>query len=836
MAFGPFGRRFTGPALLGLVGLAALRTDDDFATELLSRFRAYQQQRPVEKVYVRTDRDLYAAGETIWLAGSLFNGTNHSADTVSRVLYVELIEAAAGRVRLRALLRATGGHAPGQLGLPDTLSAGTYQLRAYTNYMRNAPDAYFFTKPLRIVRPDGAPDEADSAPMPAAGNWPDVQFLPEGGSLVTGLESRVAFKATAPSGQGVVVDGFVLNARQDTVTGFQSAHLGMGYFILRPEAGQTYTAFVRLANKTTAAYPLPAAQPQGVVMQVDNLTNKDNIQVYLRHNKTVTDTSARLTLLAQTRGRVIQLVRLPLTKKGATVQLPRADFPEGIAQLTLFDETHRPVAERLVFVNHDHRIRVTLTPTRRTYRPRERVEFDVTTTTADGKPVSAQLSLAAVDERVLPADDSLRADLVAHLLLGSDLTGTLEQPGYYFDPAHADRFRNLDLLLLTQGWRRFAWTDVLTGTLPPLRYPVEQGLSLTGQVRRPNQKETGGPVRLTFIMARRDSTGTASRRDFLAGQTDERGNYGAYDLDFTDTTTVLIQAVRDKANRDLVITLDQLLTPTVTLTRVPYNPLTFRSNELSEFARRTNGYLAIERQIRRNREVLLKAVTVRGQRPVERDTRILYNRADATVKFDPLNTAGKLTVLDVIQSRVPGVQVTGFGLNAVVQIRGAANFRGIVEPLFLVDGIPMDKQGVFSLSVEQVDRVDILKGASTAIYGSSGGGGVISILTKRGMPNYDLNREAAPGEASRGTLIAELPGYAPVREFYAPRYDTKPAGAETPDYRTTLFWAPAVRTDAGGKAHVSFFAADARTTVRIRAESATFDGRPGTGQTTVRVE
>ena len=812
-------------------------SDDEFVRQLLDRFRAYNEQRPTEKVYLHTDRETYLTGETIWMKGYLFNGTNHVADTVSRVLYVDVVDPIARKIRLRMQLRATDGYAPGQLSLPDSMPAGTYQLRAYTNFMRNEPEGYFFTKTLTVLRPGGQAPTGSMAQTPAP-RPPDVQFLPEGGQLVRGLDGRVAFKAVSVSGRYTDVSGFVLDAQKDTVAGFTSTHAGMGYFAIKPETGQTYTPFVRLGDGTVAPYPMPAVQAHGVVMQVDNLTNKDNIRVYLRHNKTAGPSAAgapaaAMTLVAHTRGMMVQAAKVPLAKHSSVVQLPRDWFAEGIVQLTLFDEVNKPVCERLVFVNRNEQVTVALTPAQPTYKNRQKVELTVTTTNSAGKPVAANLSLSAVDARLAPEADSNGATITSHLLLSSDLTGTIEQPGYYFDPAQKNRVQHLDLLLMTQGWRRFAWTDVLAGTIAPIKYPIEQGLSLTGRVVRPNQKDIGGRVKLTFVLARRDSTGKEAGRNFLAGESDERGNYAAYDLDFTDTTTVLIQGTKGKANRDLVITLDQLLDPPVTITRVPYNPFEFRRDELAEFIKRTNEYLEIERQIRRNGEVLLESVTVRAKRYEERDSRTFYGTPDDTVKFYQNNTAWRLTVLDVIQGRVAGVQVMGSGFSARVQIRGAANFGGAVEPLFVLDGMPVDLQTITSISVQDVDRVDVLKGASASIYGSRGGGGVISVLTKRGgSSNADLTKEAAPG-----TLVARLPGYAPRREFYAPWYNVKNEVADRrPDYRTTLFWSPVVQTGADGKATVSFYTSDAKTTLRIRAEGATPDGRPGVGRGTIRVE
>ncbi len=800
---------------------------DDFLTRLLDLFQKYNIERPVEKAYLHTDRAVYLPGETIWFKGYLFGGNIHTADTISKVVYVDLVDAAARKVRIRTQLRAVDSYAPGQFALPDSLPAGLYQLRAYTNFMRNESEAYYFTKSINILQPD-----KPIASVAASTSKVDVQFMPEGGHLVAGFDGRVAFKAVGPNGRGQTVEGFVLSSQKDTVIGFASTHLGMGTFGFKPEAGQAYTAFVKQTDGGLASYPLPAVLLQGALLQADNLSNKDNLKVYVRHNITSTDPNATLTLLAQTRGQVIQAAKIPLSRKMGVVQLLKKQFPEGIAQITLFDETNQPVCERLVFIDHSDRINVRIEPGKATYHPREKVELTITTTDMDGKPLPANLSLAAVDDRLSPNLDSNRATITSHLLLSSDLTGNIEQPAYYFDARNADRAAKLDLLLMTQGWRRFVWSDVLAGTPPPIKFPVERGLSLTGQVRKPNQKDIGGVVKLNFILTQKDTSRTTPRRLFLMGESDEQGNFGAYDLDFTDTTTVLIQGTKGRANRDLVISLDQLLTPRVTLVQPPYNPLEFNADDYAEFMRRTDEYMAIERQIRNNREILLKAVTIKAKKYVEIDNRKIYSNPDATVKFDQMNTAGRLSILDVIQGRVAGVQVSGSGFNATVQIRGAANFGGAIEPLFVIDGMPTDLQGAMSISVQDVDQVDILKGASAAIYGSRAAGGVISILTKRGSPNYDGANDPAPG-----MLVAKLSGYLPVKEFYAPRYDQKlPDGVDKPDYRTTLFWTPAIQTGPDGKATVSFFTSDARHPVRIQVEGANAVGMPGVGTQTLRVE
>ncbi|MGA0558909.1 TonB-dependent receptor plug domain-containing protein [Larkinella sp. VNQ87] len=796
--------------------------DPDFPKYLLERLQAYNLAYPREKVYVQTDRPYYTAGETIWLKGYLFDGPLHRADSVSKVLYVDLVQLDQQKVVVHQVLRAENGYAVGNIALGDSLPSGTYLLRAYTGWMRNFSEDYYFTKPLMLLRTD-TPNVQPLQNQPTS-TRPEVQFFPEGGQLITGLEGRIAFKAVSPAGKGLETSGFVMSSVGDTVVGFSGKHLGMGYFTLKPEPGQTYTAFVKLVDGTTHQYPLPQAQPEGYVLLVDNISNRDNVRIYIKNNKPAS-VQGRFTLIAQSRGKEIQVAQGDVSKKAVVLQIPRALFPEGISQITLFDEKNQPVCERLVFVEKNDRLTIQLKPSKPAFGPREKVQVDVTVTDAAGAPVRTNLSLAATDAGQVLEKEPYAADLVSYLLLNSDLKGSIEQPGYYFDPANKERLPHLDILMMTQGWRRFAWKDVLQDTYTPVKYPVEQGLTLAGQVLRPNQK-TPGKVNLTFMVMQPDSS-----QDIFVGESDETGRFMVQGLDVLDSTRMMIQAVAGKSNRNVEIKLDDWFSPTVKLTQIPYNPFVFQRDELAEYLKRTKEYLDIERQIRQNREILLKEVTVRKKREAPSDSRKIYGQASNTLKIDQTMTGGAMSVLDLLRGRIAGVSVTGSAMNPTVQIRGAMNFSGVVEPLFVLDGIPVDKQSIISIPVFDVDYIDVLKGANAAIFGSRAGGGVIAIYTKRGSPNYDFSQEKSPG-----TLVVQVPGYRVVREFYAPRYDEPKPEHNRPDYRPTLHWAPMIQTGADGKAQVSFFTSDARGPIRIVVEGAATDGRPGVGRVTFEVK
>lgn len=442
-------------SLLALTTTAFLR-DDDPATRLMAQLNQFLGQFPQEKVYLHLDKPYYTAGETMWFKGYLVDGISHEADSLSRVLYVDLVDAAAGKVLSTRTFRIEGGHAPGNWPLPDSLAAGRYQVRAYTNWMRNQPD-YLFQQEFNVYAP--------GQPVPEAVKQTDqvsVAFFPEGGTLVAGLESRVGFKAINALGLGTDVEGVVLESAGDTVAAFQTEHVGMGRFSLLAVAGKRYTAHVKTANGQRLTVPLPEVLARGHTLGIDNLTGKDFVRVFVSTSHPEPGAAKGLILMAHLRGQVAFVAKGSTAKKTFVANVPRAAFASGgVAQFTLFDATGQPLAERLAFIKPRDLLRVTLTPDKASYKPREPVSLQLTVTDTAGKPVpDAHFSLAVTDARQVAAEPNA-GSLVSYLMLSSDLRGTIEQPDQYFDPANLNATSHLDLLLMTQGWRRFTWREVL---------------------------------------------------------------------------------------------------------------------------------------------------------------------------------------------------------------------------------------------------------------------------------------------------------------------------------------------------------------------------------------
>jgi len=321
-----------------------------------------------------------------------------------------------------------------------------------------------------------------------------------------------------------------------------------------------------------------------------------------------------------------------------------------------------------------------------------------------------------------------------------------------------------------------------------------------------------------------------STRLFGMGLAEKDGSFVVNNLNFVDSAQVIVQAMAGNSNRNTKIFINRAFSPKVQVVAIPFNAVTFDEKELADYLKRTKEALDFERSLRFNKAIMLNEVQVKAKKKVEeRDTRVLYSSPSKSLTVDQ-TMIGYMNVLDLIRGRFAGVQVSGSANDPIITIRGVSSFSGSSEPMFLLDGMRTDKSAILMLPVTDVDKVDVLTGAESAIYGMGAGNGVISVLTKRGNPNYDYSKDKVLGVEHFG-----IAGYYPTKEFYAPNYDVSLPEHIRPDFRSTIFWSPKIKTDANGKASITFFNTDAATKVNITLEGISSTGIPIVAKNTYSV-
>ena len=198
----------------------------------------------------------------------------------------------------------------------------------------------------------------------------NLRFFPEGGDLIDGLASVVAFKAVGPDGQSISVSGTVVDQSQREVARFDTHHLGMGGFILKPTYGKHYTARVDLQG-VALKFPLPPVQPRGYAMRVGHHAQLDEVKIAVYGSEGLEVADGQV--VAHQRGAVFAAFTVQDDRPHLVVNLNRSVFPPGICHLTFFDAAGTPRCERLLFINRPAAPVVTLETISPVYGQRDSV-------------------------------------------------------------------------------------------------------------------------------------------------------------------------------------------------------------------------------------------------------------------------------------------------------------------------------------------------------------------------------------------------------------------------------------------------------------------------------
>jgi len=793
----------------------------------------------LEKAYVHTDKDFYATGETIWFKAYLVDGTTHRKSDRSRVVYIDLLNEGDSIVARKKLYVENLG-ANGEIALDKKLHQGTYTLRAYTHFMLNEKQPQFFEKKIPVWQQIPIPDSTEdnlaaqvSEDIALAENdKANIAFFPEGGHLVAGLEGVIGIKVRDKTGQGMAVKGSIEDDEGKIVAFFESHEFGLGAVKFKPENRKAYFATI---SGNDEKIPLPRPLGQGYVMRVEN--KGEHIEFLLTTN--ITDGFQGAYLLGHLRGKVVhkQLIETKRNENSYRVKFLTKGLTDGVAQFTLFAPNNEPVCERLVFIDRDDtKTDLLINSDSDNYGIRQRVSTTIELVDVLGVPLEGDLSMTvATADNIAYAKDL--DNIESWLLLNSDMGATVPDPAYFFEDRTFARKYSLDLLMMTHGWRRFVWKDLLDGQVKKtLAHPPEKGIMIQGKVTEFNNR-----YRTSKAALKLNIVGLSEGVYQENGTTDLQGNFSFGPFIFEDSINGIINAAalenaKNKKPKDLAI-----ITDTVMRVELPSRSFSRRAQnravpKVADYLEKAEKRRVVDFEYGEG-ITQLEEVTVTKKRKTRQtiideaiedfDKTTLYRHPDARLFVDSLSGTQGTSLFDILR-RVPGVIIEGLYPNQSAVIRGLASFRSN-GPLYLLDGVPVDWEFVRFLRVNEFVFVDVLKGATGAIYGSRAANGVIAIYTP-GTLRLPPEPQAVPNVD--GFTIA---GFSKVREFYSPDYGVASDANQKPDYRTTLYWEPFVPLEGQRSKSVSFYTGDNLGLYIIEVEGLTTDGRPVGGYHTLRV-
>ena len=312
--------------------------------------------------------------------------------------------------------------------------------------------------------------ESISRSIPIILNTIKFNLFPEGGDLVNGLESSVAFRALNEFDKPADVEGIVVNEKGNQVASFTSFHMGMGAFKFTPEVNEKYSIKITKPEGVKETFDLPNALSRGYVMNIDNSASGE-----ITANISTTETE-ELSLVAQVRGKMYYSTVVSSKKGMNKIVFPTSNFPIGVSQITLFDSKGIPRSERLAFVNKDKQLNITVETDKDKYLPREKVKMTVSVKDERSIPMPANLSLSVVNDQLISFADDKSGNILSQLLLQQDIKEKIEEPAFYFNAKEPKSNMALDYLLMTAGWRRFTWEKLMNDNIPQVAYQGERAI------------------------------------------------------------------------------------------------------------------------------------------------------------------------------------------------------------------------------------------------------------------------------------------------------------------------------------------------------------------------
>jgi hypothetical protein len=699
--------------------------------------------------------------------------------------------------------------------------------------MRNFGEEIFFKKNFTVINTDnpksGIPDS-----MTYVKNKPYISFFPEGGSMVDDVTSLVGFKAVDATGKGCEITGKVYSSHGDTVASFNSTFKGMGTFNLNPAPGEQYYSIIYDNNGDSAKTQIQKSLKTGMVLHVSETrpgeldlaiqTNKETLPVLKDHD---------LSLTVSLHSTILKTIFFRVKSLNSHMTLKTDEFPDGIVSLTIYDLEGKPFCERLAFVHNNDDGELTVKTDKPVYATRDSVSVRISLSGCPVQDQNAFLSLSASNEISVGETDLYTTNISSWFLLESDVRGDIETPSYYFDRSNADRLKNLDILLLTQGWRDFKWKH-------ENYFETENGFTISGWVRKKlvNKPLENATVTLGLFEGKRPNV-------YLV-PVDSSGRFLIKGIDFTGKASLIASVTNDKDklkgwlipdsisyipeevhNKNLnirqVIRDSPIKTDSKSTVEINDALKYYKSNNNLRKKYKLSdtieiGEVIISPRLKFEPWNKFEPYTPRRQNEINLRTLFPDREMVVTADLEIYNTLGQLLFMKLHINYNDKTPITNFQGFLTTQVPGKSSCNKMTNPLTMLDGMEVKYDAIATIPIRWVERIDVLCPINGGLqWGERGDNGVVSILLKSDWSSTTLTYHSV------NKLIT---GYNEPRIFYSPKHHSSLKADKKPDLRTTLFWEPNIEIENNKNVILNYYNTDNSSTVKIAIEGITSDGVP----------
>ena len=766
--------------------LSSFLVSDIWSQSIDSTLKVYADHFGQEKIHIHFDKDAYLPGETIWMKAYFLSGSKPSER--SKNIYFDWTDNN-GNLLMHSVSPILEGGSTSSFIIPAGFRSGVVHVKAYTQWMLNFDSDFLFNKDIPVLAMwDGTIQNQEKM----VGN---ISFFPEGGDLVNGLNSVVAFEANDQHGRPLNIKGLIKNSNNEVIDSFATLHEGMGIFRLRPQTNEKYAAFWVDESGQSYTTPLPQGRQSGIVMRIT--PTWDKIYFQIERLAEASDNLKSLVIKGISHEKLVYSSNLDLKNQfNISGSIPTEELPDGITQLTLFDAEGAPIAERVVFVNnHQFEFNTLVNNELVSFGKREKNEFSIEVPDSLG----ANLSVSVTDGG-LSIDSS--NSIIADFLLNSEIRGNIIDPAFYFSNNSDSRTRGfyLDLVMRTHGWRRFKWEEVIAGKLPAIQFPADQDyVDVKGHVNGfVGAFEKSDSIALLMV------TKDHKKHMFILPLSPD-GSFIQKGLFFYDSMQVLYKLNHPaKLNTNTSVNFQTSLSfssgnqvhamdPTFQWVKVPdvilEKEFDGELTELYDYTRQSAGTEYAFGQDGKRKDSI-KANVESALHYLQSN---FPNLKFPSTKSIPASTDARYAVFSVNQ---PGGQSSG---------KGNVNL--------LLDGSEVSADDLKQISMKDILFIKFLE-KNGAVKGLP----TLSITSRQSIDqNIIINNK---------TGFVLIKGYTPSKEFYSPLYSTGGSSDQNTDLRSTLYWNPLVIIDKNHRKFTcSFYNNDITNKFRVVVEGINKEGK-----------
>ena len=466
---------YTACLLLFCTLLIAQSPASSVDNELLEKYESYFKL-PRESLFVHLNKTTFIVGESVWFKSYVFDRHNSLRSKKTTNVNVGIYDEN-GQLVKNHLWLCYDGSGKGNIQIDSTFKTGEYYIKASTNWMKNFEENDAFIQKIRIISNDIQEYKPD-----VINTEYDIQFLPEGGHLITDVNNNVGFKIIDNKGEGVKVIGTIYDDSDMEITSFKSNTFGISSFLFNPQKGKQYVAKLTTSNSREITQDITNIEPTGIAIKV-NSQHPEKVYVTVSTNnetlKSIKNNTYRL--LLHKNG---ELKSLPFSFQDKITQIfeySKSDLSNGINTFTIFDENNKPLLERLIYINKGFDVgnEILISALNVTEDSISVSIYPAINKTSGDHKEYTDLSISVLPESTMSYDPN--HNIISANKLKPYVKGYVEKASYYFtDVTNKKRFE-LDLLLLTQGWSRYNWHSIFNNT-PKALYEFENGVVLEGKI------------------------------------------------------------------------------------------------------------------------------------------------------------------------------------------------------------------------------------------------------------------------------------------------------------------------------------------------------------------